>query len=728
MNRFAYELSRYTLKYFSGLSNANTKISGAKNIPEGSIIFTANHFTRIETIFLPYHIHNITKKQVWSLAAAELFDVNMLKGLLDNLGAVSTKDPHRDELILKTLLSSNVHWIIFPEGMMVKNKKVIQKDHFVLKDDKAVSRPHTGAAILAMRCEFYRERLRRMKKLDTTEFERLQKEFGIDEIDKVLNEKTYIVPVNITYYPANSRTNILSKIAGLIMKEPSKRVMDELMTEGSKLFTNVDINITFGKPIEIHPYLNDPYIESMLTIKRKIKFDNDLCSKQIVKKSSVEIMKTYMSAVYNMTCINYDHVMAVILKHFPYKRDGIDIYEFRCKVFFAISWLVSNRKYVVSKNFQNNQIHLLTNDDYKRFEGFFQIAQDTTVIEIKNDKIFKDQTKFITKSDFHTIRIDNPVLVMANEIEPLREVEDFLKKTAQKSMEEIQKDVKKKILEKIHIDFTKDYNDYYIEEESKKKRIGRPLFLKHQEETTGILLIHGYMAAPEEMKSFARYLHEKSFTVYVPRLKGHGTSPDDLAQTKFDQWIESVEEGFVILRHSCKKVVAGGFSTGAGLALELSTRVDDVNAVFAVAPPVQLKDLGSYFVPAIDAWNTILKKINLDSMAKEFIENNPENPHINYTRNPIAGIYELEKLMEQLEAKLKTIKTPTLVVQSRKDPVVNPSGTLKLFNELGSDCKEYYIFDYDRHGIMTGQGVERIYMAIEQFIRDHIRDHIRGQA
>ncbi|MCP4670765.1 MAG: EstA protein, partial [Desulfobacula sp.] len=260
MNRFAYELSNYTLKSFSGLSKANTKISGQDNIPEGAIIFTANHFTRIETIFLPYHIHNITKKQVWSLAAAELFNVGILKGMLSNLGAVSTKDPHRDELILKTLLSGNVHWIVFPEGMMVRNKKVIQKDHFILKDDKAVSRPHTGAAILALRCEFYRERIKRMKKLDLSEFERLKKEFDIEDIDKILQQQTYIVPVNITYYPANSRENILSKIAGVMMKEPSKIVMDELMTEGSKLFSNVNINIRFGKPIEIHPYLNDPYI------------------------------------------------------------------------------------------------------------------------------------------------------------------------------------------------------------------------------------------------------------------------------------------------------------------------------------------------------------------------------------------------------------------------------------------------------------------------------------
>ncbi len=717
MNRFAYELSNYTLKSFSGLSKANTNISGQDNIPKGAVIFTANHFTRIETIFLPYHIHNITKKQVWSLAAAELFNVQMLKGLLDNLGAVSTNDPHRDEVILQTLLSGQVHWIIFPEGMMVKNKKVIQKDHFILKDDKAVSRPHTGAAILALRCEFYRERLKRMKELNPLEFERLKKVFQIENSDEVLAQGTHIVPVNITYYPAHSKENILSKIARIMMKDPSKRVMDELMTEGSKLFSNVDINIRFGKPININPYLNDPYIESMLTVKRKIKFDNDLSSKEIIKNSSIKIMEQYMSAVYNMTCINYDHIMASILKHLPYKRDGIDIYEFKCKVFYAISWLVFNKEYYVSDNLIKNQVHLLTNDEFKRFEDFFTIAQDSKVIEIKNGKIFKDQTKFTIRHDFHTIRVENPVLVMANELEPLKEVENYLKKLAQKSFKEIKENVKDKILEKIQIDFTKDYNDYYIADESKKKRIGRPLFLQHKKQNTGILLIHGYMAAPEEMKAFAYYLYEKSFTVYVPRLKGHGTAPEDLAKTKFEQWIESVEEAFVVLRNSCDKVIVGGFSTGAGLALELSTRVDDIAAVFAVAPPMRLNDLGSYFVPAIDAWNTMIKKIHLDAIAKEFIENHPENPNINYVRNPIAGMHELEKLMEQLEVKLKSINKPTLVVQSRNDPVVNSSGTLKLFNKLGSNIKEYYIFDYERHGILTGSGIKRIYMAIENFIK-----------
>ena len=720
MNRFAFELSSYTLKTFSGFSKANIKISGKDNIPDGSVIFTANHFTRIETIFLPYHIHNITKKEIWSLAASELFDLPVLKGVLNNLGAVSTKDPHRDELILKTLLSGNVQWIIFPEGMMVKNKKLIKRDQFALKDEGSVKRPHTGAATLAIRREFYRERIRRRKVLNPSEFDRLVNVFEIENIDQVLDQETHIVPVNITYYPARPRENILSKIAQVVMKEPSKRVMDELMTEGSMLFSNVDINIRFGKPVDIKTHLIDPYIESMLTVKRRIRFDDDINAKQIIRQFSGKIMENYMSAVYSMTSFNYDHVLACILKHLPYRKDGIDIYEFKCKVFFAISWLVSNKAYFVSDNFHANQIHLLTDDRFKRFADFFSMAENTNVIQIKKGKIFKDQTKFITKSNFHTIRIENPILVMANEVEPVREVEDLLKKIAQKSNDEIISLVKDKILEKTNMDFSKDYNDYFKEEESKKKRIGRPLFLKQKDKSAGVLLIHGYMAAPEEMKSFAQYLHKKSFTVYVPRLKGHGTAPEDLAKTSYDQWIESVEEGFVVLKHTCKKIIVGGFSTGAGLALELSTRLDGIQAVFAVAPPMKLQDLGSYFVPAIDAWNAVLKKIHLDTIAKEFIENNPENPHINYLRNPIAGIHQLEKLMEQLEPKLKNIYKPALVVQSRKDPVVNPKGTLKLFEQIGSDIKEYYIFDCECHGILIGKGAKRIYKAIENFINQWI--------
>ncbi|MCP4117841.1 MAG: alpha/beta fold hydrolase [Desulfobacteraceae bacterium] len=714
MNRIAYYMSGYTLKAFSGFSKAQIHIHGRENVPDASVIFTANHFTRIETIFLPYHIHGISKKPVWSLADSELFE-GALKGVLPSIGAVSTKDPSRDLVIVKNLISGNAHWIIFPEGMMVKNKKLVQHNEFKLFDGEAVYRPHTGAATIALRTEFYRERLRRMKTMNPDEFNRLVELFEISDPGRVLDISTVIVPVNITYYPVRARRNVLSSIVLNFMDEPSQRMLDELMTEGTMVLSGVDVDIRFGDPIRIEDYFHNSFIESDLTSRRPIDFSRHISSRPVMRASSVGIMQRYMASVYGMTTLNYDHIFASILKYMP--GTYIDIHDFRCRAFLAITDGMMEPDRNFHRSLHLNQIHLLTDDRHNRFGDFLQTALDTGSVSLDHGMLFKHRERFNSDSNFHTIRIDNPVSVMANEVEPMARIQAFLKEIARKDPKEISMLVKNRLLEKAEQEFETDYDTYYLEGESKPREAGSPILLcSTTGSTTGVLLIHGYMAAPSEMKEFAEFLNSRGYTVYVPRLKGHGTSPEDLARTGYGQWIESAEEGYVILSHMCDRIFVGGFSTGAGLALDLTTRVDGIEGMFAVAPPMKLMDFGSYLIPAMTIWNQMMKKARLGSIAKEFFRNDPENPRINYLRNPVAGVRQLERFMNYLEPRLSTIDVPVLVVQSRNDPVVNPEGTQKLFRKLGAELKEFYLFDFDRHGILLGEGAGRVHRAIADFL------------
>jgi len=715
MNRFAYRTTGLAIKMLSSLSKAKINIHGKENIPEGSIIFVINHFTRIETLLLPYHINKLTGMPVWSLAAYELFK-GALGILLDKIGAVSTKDPDRDLLIVKSLLTGEAMWIFFPEGLMVKSKKIIDKGRFMITSAGEKRPPHTGAATLALRTEFYRQRLLKMSESVSDEAKRLMDLFQIDSLESVLEKKTYIVPINITYYPIRTRENILSNLAVNLVEDIPERMVEEIMTEGTMLLSGVDVDMRFGEPIEIKEYLKHSVIKRDISTTSRINFNDPIPSIKRMRKEAQNIMQRYMSAIYNMTTVNHDHLFASMLRMIPFKK--IKAHDLRRRVFLSVTGKFNKNGVFLHNTMKENQLHLLTDDRFNRFKNFSSVAIESGFVKEKEEMLVKNTAKI--SFDFHRIRIDNPVEVIANEVEPLTSLQRRIRRLAREPGFWIRHKIARRLMKKAILEFEEDYKTYYIEGESKKKDIGMPFLIKGSSREMGVVLFHGYMAAPLEVKELANYLGRRGFWVYVPRIKGHGTSPEDLATRKYTDWMESVDEGYAVISNLCRRVVAGGFSNGAGLALDLTARIEDVDGVFAVCPPLRLKDFSSKFVPALDFWNKFMDKVHVDSGQKEFVENNPENPHINYLRNPISGLRELERLMDSVESKLSAIQTPTLVIQSYGDPVVDQRGSRKVFELLGSEDKSYILFNFDRHGILLGDGAHRVHKAIADFI-DHLR-------
>jgi esterase/lipase len=370
------------------------------------------------------------------------------------------------------------------------------------------------------------------------------------------------------------------------------------------------------------------------------------------------------------------------------------------------------------EDLNSDQTHLLIDDRFNKLENFVKIAEEKGVVKIENNMLIKDPSKFIFPFDFHRIRIDNPIAVIANEVEPLKKLQRRIRRYAWTPGFWLKRNIAGILMKKAMDEFEQDYKAFYTDGETKGKDIGKPFLIKGGSRDTGVVLVHGYMAAPFEVKGLAEALGRKGLWVYAPRLKGHGTSPEDLAQRNYTDWVAAVERGYAIMSHLCREVVVGGFSAGGLLALELTTRLKDIKGIFAVCPAMSLKDFSSRFVPAVDAWNRWMKRVRLDGAKKEFVENQPENPHINYFRNPVCGVLELERLMETVADKLHDVQMPALVIQSLGDPVVKPSGSQRAFNRIGSEDKAYILFNFDRHGILLGEGSERVHKAILNFIKE----------
>jgi esterase/lipase/1-acyl-sn-glycerol-3-phosphate acyltransferase len=707
-------MAGFAIKTLAGLSKARIYIHGKEKIPDGSVIFVINHFTRIETLFLPYHIYNLTNNiPVWSLADYSLFN-GAFGDVLEKLGAVSTSDPDRDLLVVKSLLTGEASWIIFPEGMMVKDKKIIEKGKFMLSYAGGKHPPHTGAATLALRTEFYRQRMRKMAETMPDEARRIAEMFRIDSIDPVLERNTFIVPVNTTYYPIRGYENALNRLAGYLVDDIPERITEEIMTEGTMLLSGVDIDIRFGEPIDIREYTKNFFIRRDINYRKPINFDDPIPSKRLMKNAALNIMQRYMASVYSMTTVNHDHLFASLLMKMPFKK--IDEDDLKRRVFLVSTPDIKETGCFLHKSLMEDQVHLLTDDRYNKFSDFIAVAEKKGIVTRQDGSLVKDSYKINFPFDFHRLRIENPVAVMANELEPLAGLQKRIRLISLQPAFLIKQRVSEYLLNRALKEFDEDYKRFLIAGESKKSEIGMPYLVKGKSAELGVLLVHGYMAAPFEMKELAGYLGRMGIWVYVPRVKGHGTSPEDLAGRKYEEWIKSVEEGYAIMSSKCRRVVAGGFSNGAGLALELASRIKNLSGVFAICPPLKLRDFSSKLVPAVDAWNRLMERFGREGAKKEFVENRPENPHINYSRNPVSGIRELERLMESVEPKLPSVKAPALVVQAHGDPVVSSKGSRRVYELLGSENKSYLVFNFNRHVIVTGEGAHLVHKAVGDFI------------
>ena len=106
----------------------------------------------------------------------------------------------------------------------------------------------------------------------------------------------------------------------------------------------------------------------------------------------------------------------------------------------------------------------------------------------------------------------------------------------------------------------------------------------------------------------------------------------------------------------------------------------------------------------------------------EYVDNDPENPQINYLRNPVHGVYELEKLMKQVLERLGYIMEPVLVIQGSDDPVVNPVSGREIFEKLGSTKKKLIQINADHHGILRGKEADMVKETILTFLKDTFRD------
>jgi carboxylesterase len=272
------------------------------------------------------------------------------------------------------------------------------------------------------------------------------------------------------------------------------------------------------------------------------------------------------------------------------------------------------------------------------------------------------------------------------------------------------------LLSHAHEQFRKDRIPFLKEKELKPKDIGRPFLLEKKGSRFGVLLTHGYLASPEEVRPLAEHLYNKGYSVYAPRLPGHGTSPEDLLHRTWQDWYGEVVASYELIRQCAPKIIGAGFSAGALLSLvHASLHPERFCGIVALSAPLRMSSMALRNAQIFDLLLGIQKNIHLHAIP-ELITHHPDNPEINYIRNSLHGVAEIARLSDYARGVLAAIKSPVIAIQADHDPIISHHSPEILMQKVSSEVKESFFVNHDHHGILRGSVSKEVFLKVDRFL------------
>lgn len=194
----------------------------------------------------------------------------------------------------------------------------------------------------------------------------------------------------------------------------------------------------------------------------------------------------------------------------------------------------------------------------------------------------------------------------------------------------------------------------------------------------GILVSHGFTGSPQSMRPLYEAYAAAGYTVCGPLLKGHGTHHEDMAQTTYQDWIHSIEEGYQWLQERCDTIFVTGLSMGGTLTLFMAEKHPEVQGIILINAAVVL--------PAMESLRYITDVQFLDGIGSDIKK--PGVIELAYARTPVCSINELLNLAEEVRKQLFRITCPTLILVSDEDHVVPPYNSQIIADGIQTSEKE----------------------------------------
>jgi carboxylesterase len=212
---------------------------------------------------------------------------------------------------------------------------------------------------------------------------------------------------------------------------------------------------------------------------------------------------------------------------------------------------------------------------------------------------------------------------------------------------------------------------------------------------TGILIFHGFGGGTcSDFKYIAESIFDnKGYTIHIPLLPGFGTTPEDLKQTQVNEWIESIEHSFKVIKQKCEKVIVGGHSGGALLPFLLANS-HKIEGIFTISAPIGIRGWGPIIAPFM---NLFMKYHKIES---DKFKRDTNGKWVGYDKIPINILKKIKKLISKMKDSLANITCPVILFQGRKDNQIKKESMNIIYQNIKSVDKRKVWLENNEHPIL----------------------------
>lgn len=230
----------------------------------------------------------------------------------------------------------------------------------------------------------------------------------------------------------------------------------------------------------------------------------------------------------------------------------------------------------------------------------------------------------------------------------------------------------------------------------------------------GVLLSHGFTATTAEVRPLAQRLAAAGYSVAGPLLPGHGSTPEDLNQRRWPEWVAAVEAAYTAVARRCARVFIGGESMGGMLALQVASRHPEAAGVLLYAPAIQtnarLPDIA--LAAALSRWQPLIAKRQGPPSAVDALWQG-------YDVYPTRALLQFFQLQWETRRRLPHVTQPLFTIQGRLDETVHPLAGALIGAGVASADQELHWMEHSSHCVVLDAELPRITALTLSFLERH---------